>query len=60
MTELLARLNHQVDELEASVQGVQATWTGLLEPLERLSDDLGRTWGIVQHLKVSSFVTWAF
>ena len=27
------------------------TWSGLVEPLERISDRLGRTWGVVSHLK---------
>jgi len=30
---------------------VQPTWSGLVDPLERLSDRLGRTWGVVTHLK---------
>jgi len=32
-------------------QDVKPTWPGLVEPLERISDALGRTWGVVGHLK---------
>lgn len=31
---------------------MQPTWEGLVEPLERLSDKIERTWGAVSHLKV--------
>jgi oligopeptidase A len=30
---------------------VTPTWSGLVEPLERISDRLGRPWGVVSHLK---------
>lgn len=46
---LLAELNSDLDELEKTVQ---PTWEGLVEPLERLSDRIERTWGAVSHLKV--------
>ena len=46
---LLADLNASLDELEKTVQ---PTWEGLVEPLERLSDKIERTWGAVSHLKV--------
>lgn len=46
---LLAELNSNLDELE---KAVQPTWEGLVEPLERLSDRIERTWGAVSHLKV--------
>ena len=46
---LLAELNSSLDELEKTVQ---PTWEGLVEPLERLSDRIDRTWGAVSHLKV--------
>lgn len=46
---LLAELNANLDELEKTVQ---PTWEGLVEPLERLSDKIERTWGAVSHLKV--------
>jgi len=32
---------------------VQPTWQGLVEPLERVVDRLGRAWGAVNHLKAS-------
>ena len=47
---LLAQLNSDLDELEKTVQ---PTWEALVEPLERLSDRIERTWGAVSHLKVS-------
>ena len=46
---LLAELNDNLDSLEKTVQ---PTWEGLVEPLERLSDKIERTWGAVSHLKV--------
>ena len=46
---LLAELNEELDNLEKTVQ---PTWQGLVEPLERLSDRIERTWGAVSHLKV--------
>ena len=46
---LLAELNDNLDKLEKTVQ---PTWEGLVEPLERLSDKIERTWGAVSHLKV--------
>ena len=46
---VLAQLSSSLDSLEA---GVEATWDGLVEPLERMTDQLSRTWGIVSHLKV--------
>ena len=48
--QLLAELNATLDEVEKTVQ---PTWEGLVEPLERLSDRIERTWGAVSHLKVS-------
>jgi len=45
---LLADLEGELSQLEASVT---PTWSGLVEPLERISDLLGRTWGVVGHLK---------
>ena len=32
-------------------QSVTPTWAGLVEPLERIGDRLGRVWGLVSHLK---------
>ena len=48
---LLADLNENLDSLEKTVQ---PTWEGLVEPLERLSDKIERTWGAVSHLKVQT------
>lgn len=48
ITQLLADLNAEIDQLE---QSVQPTFEGLVEPLERISDRLGRAWGTVSHLK---------
>ena len=43
-----------LDELDAELQNLetqaQPTWSGLVEPLERLGDRLRVTWGIVGHL----------
>ena len=50
---LLAELNENLDNLEKSVQ---PTWEGLVEPLERLSDKIERTWGAVSHLKVQTLL----
>lgn len=50
---LLAELNSNLDELEKTVQ---STWEGLVEPLERLSDRVERTWGAVSHLKVGDAI----
>jgi oligopeptidase A len=47
MTELLERLDNELETLEANVQ---ASWTGLVEPLEKLTEPLYWTWGIVSHL----------
>ncbi len=52
---LLAELNENLDNLEKSVQ---PTWEGLVEPLERLSDKIERTWGAVSHLKVQTLLNW--
>ena len=47
MTQLLAQVDQELIELEAKVQ---PTWSGLVEPLDRLSDRLTWSWGIVGHL----------
>jgi oligopeptidase A len=47
MTQLLAELETELSKLESTVQ---PTWSGLVEPLDRLSDRLRWTWGIVGHL----------
>lgn len=47
MTQLLAELHESLTQLE---QTLEPTWSGLVEPLQRLGDRLGWTWGIVNHL----------
>lgn len=45
--ELLPKLEAELAQLEANVQ---PTWTGLVEPLDRLNDPLRWSWGVVGHL----------
>lgn len=45
---LLDELHKETDELEKSVA---PSWSGLVEPLERITDRLQRIWGVVRHLK---------
>jgi oligopeptidase A len=45
--QLLAELEQELATLEANVQ---PTWQGLVEPLEKLSERLSWSWGIVNHL----------
>lgn len=45
--QLLAELDQQLTTLEANVQ---PTWSGLVVPLERLTERLYWSWGIVNHL----------
>jgi oligopeptidase A len=47
MTQLLAELNSELSQLEATVT---PTWSGLVEPLDRLGERLNWSWGIVSHL----------
>ena len=47
MRQILNELDVELQLLEAHAQ---PTWTGLVEPLERLGDRLRVTWGIVGHL----------
>src|SRR5215468_629351 len=47
MQQLLTELATALQQLEAQAQ---PTWEGLVEPLERLTDQLNVTWGIVGHL----------
>ena len=47
MRQLLPELEAELQQLEAQAQ---PTWEGLVEPLERLTDRLSVTWGIVGHL----------
>jgi Zn-dependent oligopeptidase len=51
MTTLLEELNAELDSLEKSVE---PTWSGLVDPIERITDRLSRAWGAVSHLKVRS------
>lgn len=45
--QLLAELDQKLTILEANIQ---PTWSGLVEPLEKLTESLSWTWGIVSHL----------
>ena len=47
MRQLLPELETELQRLEAQAQ---PTWVGLVEPLERITDRLSVTWGIVGHL----------
>lgn len=47
MTQLLAELDEELARLEVKVQ---PTWSGLVEPLDRLVERLQWSWGIVGHL----------
>lgn len=47
MQQLLSALEAELQQLETQAQ---PTWAGLVEPLERLTDQLNVTWGIVGHL----------
>jgi oligopeptidase A len=47
MRALLAQLEAELSRLEAERV---PTWSGLVEPLERISDHLDRAWGVVSHL----------
>ncbi|BAZ28649.1 oligopeptidase A [Cylindrospermum sp. NIES-4074] len=46
-TQLLGELNKQLTGLEANLQ---PTWDGLVEPLEKLTERLSWSWGILNHL----------
>ena len=47
MTQLLPELDEELASLEAKVT---PTWSGLVEPLERLGERLTWSWGVVSHL----------
>lgn len=47
IAQLLAELDKDLATLEVNVQ---PTWSGLVEPLDRLGERLNWTWGIVGHL----------
>ena len=47
MTQLLAELDEQLTTLEHQVT---PTWSGLVEPLDRLGERLTWSWGVVGHL----------
>ena len=46
-SQLLAELDKQLTSLEANIQ---PTWSGLVEPLEKLTERLNWSWGILNHL----------
>ena len=48
METLLEEMESRLTLLESNVS---PTWSGLIEPYERLGDDLERAWGQVSHLK---------
>ena len=47
ITELLAEANANLTQLEANIT---PTWAGLVEPLDRLTERIEWSWGIVGHL----------
>ena len=47
LNQLLSELNEELTQLEANVK---PTWSDLVEPLERLTERLTWSWGIVSHL----------
>ncbi|MCY7337050.1 MAG: M3 family metallopeptidase, partial [Chamaesiphon sp.] len=47
MTELLTEANAELTKLEANII---PTWSGLVEPLDRLTERIGWSWSIVGHL----------
>jgi Zn-dependent oligopeptidase len=46
---IIGKLEEELTELEGKVQ---PTWEGLVEPVERIADRIGRAWSTVSHLKV--------
>ncbi|BAZ07149.1 M3 family metallopeptidase [Calothrix sp. NIES-3974] len=47
LKELIPQLEAELSQLEANVQ---PTWSGLVEPLEKITERLYWTWGVVNHL----------
>ncbi|QSJ19734.1 M3 family metallopeptidase [Nostoc sp. UHCC 0702] len=47
LNQLLTELDQQLTSLEVNVQ---PTWSGLVEPLDKLTERLSWSWGIVNHL----------
>ncbi|MBW4505856.1 MAG: M3 family metallopeptidase [Scytonematopsis contorta HA4267-MV1] len=47
MTQLLAELETELSSLEANVE---PAWSGLVEPLEKITERLSWCWGVVNHL----------
>ncbi|MGB7440733.1 MAG: M3 family metallopeptidase [Coleofasciculaceae cyanobacterium] len=47
MTQLLVELDEELNNLEAKVT---PSWDGLVEPLDRITERLSWSWGIVSHL----------
>jgi oligopeptidase A len=55
VTKVLAAANDRLTEIEASIQQIlesrlDPTWDNLVEPLDKLSEGVSWTWGIVGHL----------
>ena len=53
IAQLLDEVNSELDELEKKVE---PTWSGLVEPVEQLTDRLSLAWGTVSHLKVPTYL----
>ncbi|MEO8890075.1 MAG: M3 family peptidase, partial [Coleofasciculaceae cyanobacterium] len=47
MTQLLTEIDQELATLEANVT---PTWSGLVEPLDRLGERISWSWGIIGHL----------
>ncbi len=51
ITQLLAELETELGELETQLsQADQITWEELVPPLEKISDRIGWSWGVIEHL----------
>ena len=50
MKALLGELEAELHAVEKSIEETDASWEALIEPLERIGDRLGYSWGIVGHL----------
>ena len=46
------KVNAEIDAIEAELTKTNpSSWSELMDPLERLSEELSRPWGVVSHLK---------
>lgn len=46
------KVNAEIDAIEtAFTESTPSSWSDLMDPLERLSEELSRPWGVVSHLK---------